>query len=216
MPIPRPARVVEARPWRDPFRLAGVVATERKPLLSDPDSPQHDTDVAFSSDDIQAVIASAKARETGGLLGFIQHRHPENTDAQTQEEADRTMALIEGVPGLMEAVSAAARGRDMDSLVEPVLDHAGRYFTAPIDAIPEMTHGLVGLIDDAYFVLRTLQHMEQGTRAWLGLDVDGPLEFLRELLGPAMTEQLDKASDRALATISETVTKLWDAVARPA
>lgn len=172
--------------------------------------------MAFSADDIRAVIDSAKARETGGLLGFIQQRHPDNSDATTQAEAERVLTLIEEVPDLMLAVSEAARGRDMESLVEPVLTHAGRYFTAPIDAIPEMTHGLVGLIDDAYFVLRTLQHMENGTQGWIGLDVEEPLEFLREILGPAMTEQLDNASNRALETISETVTQLWNAVARPA
>ena len=172
--------------------------------------------MAFSAEDIRAVIDSAKARETGGLLGFIQQKHPDNSDEATQAEADRVLTLIEEVPDLMLAVSEAAKGRDMESLVEPVLSHAARYFTAPIDAIPEMTHGLVGLIDDAYFVLRTLQHMEEGTRRWIGLDVEEPLVFLREILGPAMTEQLDNASNRALDAISETVTQLWNAVARPA
>ncbi|MCA9737454.1 MAG: hypothetical protein R3E98_10140 [Gemmatimonadota bacterium] len=167
-------------------------------------------------DDVRAVIASAKARETGGFLALVRSRHPDVSDAGLQDLADRTLALIEEVPLLMERAVAGARGRDLESVVEPVVAHAARYFTAPIDAIPEMTQGLAGLIDDAYFVLRVLSLLEAGPGTVLGIDLSGRIAFLRDLLGPRLAEQLDRTTGQALEAVTESVSQVWNALARQA
>ncbi|MEZ4417751.1 MAG: DUF1232 domain-containing protein [Gemmatimonadota bacterium] len=167
-------------------------------------------------DDVRAVIESAKARETGGFLALIRSRFPDASDAHQQELAERALGIIEEIPLLMEQAHRTARGRDVEALVEPVLAHAARYFLAPIDAIPEMTQGLAGLIDDAYFVLHILELIDGGPTRLSAVDLAGRAAFLRELLGPRMTEQLNRTTEHAVEAVSESVTQVWNALARPA
>jgi hypothetical protein len=87
--------------------------------------------------------------------------------------------------------------------VIPLLERAERYFLKPIDLIPEMTHGLPGLLDDAYLVIRTLQSLDRGSEPFLDWDLDAPVLFLTRLLGPSMTGQLDAIAAEALDDLSD-------------
>jgi uncharacterized membrane protein YkvA (DUF1232 family) len=167
-------------------------------------------------DDVKAVIDSAKARGTESLEVFVRSHRPELSDEVVAARATQALQLIEDIPRLLDGMRAAARGRDLESVVDPVLEHTTRYFLAPIDIIPEMTKGLAGLLDDAYLVYRTLQHLEGGPGTLLDVDFDAPVAFLRGLVGERIAATLDGAAVQTLEAVSERVTRAWAAMASEA
>ena len=91
----------------------------------------------MSLEDIQAVIDSAKARGLDHLESFIRHRVPLMPEAKIKETAEVALEIIESVPIFMARASQEARSRKMVKTVQPVLDHAERYFLRPVDLIHE-------------------------------------------------------------------------------
>jgi uncharacterized membrane protein YkvA (DUF1232 family) len=170
----------------------------------------------MSLDDIQAVIDSAKARGVGNLEGFIRHRAPGMTDQKVSETAEVAIEIIESVPIFMARAAQEARHRKMVKTVQPVLDHAERYFLRPVDLIPEMTMGLAGLLDDTYLVLRILQNLDQGPEPFLDWDLEFPLAFLRGLVGKEIGSQLDTLSVAAMEEVSQQLALVWEQVAHDA
>jgi uncharacterized membrane protein YkvA (DUF1232 family) len=170
----------------------------------------------MSLEDIQAVIDSAKVRGLEPLEGFIRRRIPGITDAKVREAADVALEIIESVPIFLARASQEARNRQMVKAVQPVLDHAERYFLRPVDLIPEMTHGLAGLLDDTYLVLRVLQNLDKGPEPFLDWDLDFPVAFLRSLLGNEIASKLDILSLAALQDVSQHFSLLWEQVAHEA
>ncbi len=158
---------------------------------------------------IQAVIESAKARGTDSLSKFIRESLPEATDAEVFEATDTAVEIIETVPILMATVAQEAGDRDLTVVVQPVLDHAERYFLAPMDILPEMTMGLAGLLDDAYLVLKVLQNLQSGPEPLTDWDLDYPIRFIRRLVGEKVGRQLDAVAMAALHEISENVNQVW-------
>lgn len=164
--------------------------------------------------DVQAVIDSAKAR--GGvedLRQFIVDRVPgaETGDSERiGEVADTALEIIESVPLLLARAHQEAGDRGMDDVVLPLIARAERYFLTPVDLIPEMTHGLPGLIDDAYLVLRTLERLEGGPEPFLDWDLDVPLQFLQGLLGRDMAARLDEIAADAVMDLQEQLQTAWD------
>jgi hypothetical protein len=67
----------------------------------------------MSLEDIQAVIASAKARGIDHLEGFIRHRAPEMSEAKVVEAAEVALEIIESVPIFLARASQEARHRQM-------------------------------------------------------------------------------------------------------
>ena len=61
-----------------------------------------------------------------------------------------------------------------------------------------MTLGLPGLLDDSYLVIRIIENLEKGPESFLDWDLDHPARFLKRLIGPAVTQQLDRIADRRL------------------
>lgn len=165
---------------------------------------------------IQAVIESAKARGTDSLAKFIRARLPEATDAEVFEATDTAIEIIETVPVLMATVAKEARERNLTMVVQPVLDHAERYFLAPMDLLPEMTMGLAGLLDDAYLVLKVLEHLQSGPRPLTDWDLEYPIQFIRRIVGPRIARQLDAVAIVAVHEISENVNQVWQLMAHEA
>lgn len=159
--------------------------------------------------DVQAVIQSAKARGLGPLERFIRHRLPEASDAQVEEAAEVAVEIIEAVPIFLARAAQAAEERNLVAVVQPLLDHAADYFTRPVDLIPEMTHGLAGLLDDTYLVLRILSNLEKGPEPLLDWDLEHPTNFLRGLVGEALGRHLDLLSIRAMEEVSDQLTTFW-------
>ncbi len=159
--------------------------------------------------EIQAVIDSAKARGTEPLERFIRDRLQEATEDEVQEAVSVAIEIIETVPILMASASQAAEERGLTAVVEPVLEHATRYFLHPMDLIPEMTQGLAGLLDDAYLVMRILQNLQRGPKPLLDWDLDEPIRFIRRIVGRELGEKLDQLAMTAMSEVSESVTHLW-------
>ncbi|MFC1661020.1 hypothetical protein ACFL3S_06145 [Gemmatimonadota bacterium] len=166
--------------------------------------------------DVQAVIDSAKARGMDQLEGFIRRRVPGMPEAKVQEAAEVAVEIIESVPIFLARASQEARSRRMVKVVQPVLDHAERYFLRPVDLIPEMTQGLAGLLDDTYLVLRILQNLDRGPQTFLDWDLDFPVAFLRSLVGEDIGRKLDAISVAALQEVSQHLSLVWDHVAHEA
>ena len=163
----------------------------------------------MSLEDIQAVIDNAKARGVDHLEGFIRLRAPGLSEPKVVEAAEVAIEIIESVPIFLARASQEARSRKMVRTVQPVLDHAERYFLRPVDLIPEMTLGLAGLLDDTYLVLRILQNLDRGPEPFLDWDLEFPLAFLRGLVGKEIGSQLDAISVAAMQETSQLMAMAW-------
>ncbi len=163
-------------------------------------------------DDIQAVIASALARGTEPLDRYIRFRLPDAKDAEVIEVRELCMEIIDGVPTFMARAQQESTERNLQHVVDPVLEHIARYFVSPIDLIPEMTYGLAGLLDDTYLVLRILKNLDRGKEPFLDWELDEPLAFMRGLLGREMGEKLDHMAMQAVEDADDKFVRLWDEI----
>lgn len=167
--------------------------------------------------DILAIIESAKAR--GGIEAlekFIAKALPEAEEFEIEEAAEVALEVIESIPIFLARARQEAAQRGLSSFVTPLLDHAEHYYLQPMDLIPEMTQGLPGLLDDSYLVIRILQNLEKGPESFLDWDLDDPARFLQRLIGPGITQRLDKIAVRAMADVSTHLQELWTRMAHPA
>jgi uncharacterized membrane protein YkvA (DUF1232 family) len=166
--------------------------------------------------DIQAVVDSAKSRGIEPLQRYVRRRLPEATEGEVKDAADLALEIIESVPIFLARADQEAAARNLDSVISPILEHVKQYFLQPMDLIPEMTHGLVGLLDDSYLVLRILENLDRGPDRFLDWDLAHPLHFLRRLVGEDVARQLDERSLDAMGEISQDLTKFWDQVSHRA
>ena len=170
--------------------------------------------VPASVSDVAAVIASAKARGgVEGLQQFVTRKFPDSRNAaegKVEDVALVALEIVESVPLMLARAHQEAGERGMEDVVLPLLERAERYFLTPIDLIPEMTHGLPGLLDDAYLVLRTLEHLDEGPEPFLDWDLDAPVLFLRGLLGRRMAERLDEIAADAVEDLRDRLQGIWD------
>lgn len=160
-------------------------------------------------DEVRAVIDSAKARGSESLERLIERRMPEATDEERAQASAAALEIIDSIPIFLARASQEARERNMAMLVQPLLDHAEQYFLRPIDLLPEMTHGLAGLLDDAYLVLRILQNLDRGATPFLDWDLEYPIAFIRRLLGEPLSRKLDALSLGVMHEITEDLSELW-------
>jgi len=165
---------------------------------------------------IQAVIASAKARGEESLVRLIRESIPEATEEEVREATETAIEIIDTIPVLMASAAQEADERNLTVVVQPVLDHAERYFLAPMDIMPEMTMGLAGLLDDAYLVLKVLENLQKGPQPLLDWDLEYPILFIRRLVGQKVGRQLDAVAMAAMHEISENVNQVWQLMAHRA
>ena len=160
--------------------------------------------------DIQAVVESAKSRGIEPLRRYVHRRLPEATEAEVRDATDLAVEIIESVPIFLARAAQEAEERHLDTVITPILDHVEQYFLQPMDLIPEMTHGLVGLLDDSYLVLRILENLDRGPDRFLDWDLQHPLHFLRRLVGEDVARQLDERSLDAMGEISQDLSRFWE------
>ena len=165
--------------------------------------------------DVEAVIASAKERDNGKLESFIRNLAPTASEEDVAEAASVAVEVVETVPVLLARAAQAAEQRGLKVVVMPLLDHAARYFINPIDLIPEMTQGMAGLLDDSYLALRVLENLNAGEDPLFDADFEEPLRFLRTLVGPRISSELDAASIMALQDVSTQVSQAWESIGHP-
>jgi uncharacterized membrane protein YkvA (DUF1232 family) len=156
--------------------------------------------------DVQAVIASARARGIEPLERFIRRRLRDPDEAEVREASEVALEIIETVPVFLARAAQEAEERNLGAVVRPLLDRTVAYFTRPVDLIPEMTHGLAGLLDDTYLVLRVLENLDRGPTPFLDWDLEYPLTFLRDLVGPRIARRLDDLSILAMQDVTQQLT----------
>lgn len=141
--------------------------------------------------DVNAVIASARARDGDSLVRFLEGRLPESPESEILDAASLCEEIIDSLPVFLARAWQAAGERHVETVVEPILEQATAYLLSPVDVLPEMTLGLAGLLDDAYLVLRLLEHLDGGAEDFLDWQLKEPLTLLRRILGPDTVAQLD-------------------------
>jgi hypothetical protein len=156
---------------------------------------------------LQETIGNAKLSGSETLEQFIA-RATSLEPAEVGEMAGRTMAIIEGIPDLLESVADAALRRGVGLLVQPLLDHAADYFRDPADHAPESAYGLAGLLDDAYLALSLVHLVQENYEPLVQTDVAGQLGVLRRLLEPDLIEELDAEVGRAVLKLARSVSSL--------
>ena len=187
-------------------------------MQSEPE-PEHAADSGRGEAlaDILAIIESAKARDGEGVLEkHISKALPEADEAEVREAADVALEVIESIPVFLARARQESEERGLDSIVGPLLDRAERYYLQPLDLIPEMTQGLVGLLDDTYLVVCTLQNLDKGPQPFLDWDLEYPARFLRRLIGAPIAQRLDGIARQALAEVSERLEEVWRRTAHEA
>jgi hypothetical protein len=150
------------------------------------------------------------------LRRWVRRRLPEATDAEVRDGADLALEIIESIPLFLARGHQEAEERHLDGVVGPILEHVERYFLQPMDLMPEMTQGLVGLLDDSYLVLRILENLDRGPDRFLDWDLAHPLHFLRRLVGEDIARKLDERSLDAMSEISQDVDRYWDQISHRA
>ena len=165
--------------------------------------------------DVQAVIESAKARDDGRLEDFIRKIAPRFSQEEVTDAASIATEIVETVPVLLARAAQAADQRGLGFLVMPLLEQTAEYFIDPIDLIPEMTQGMVGLLDDTYLALRVLENLNCGAHPLFDAKFEEPLRFLRSLVGPKISRKLDAKSLIALEDVSAQVVRVWEEMGHP-
>jgi hypothetical protein len=133
-----------------------------------------------------------------------------------QEAAEVALEVIDSIPIFLARARQEAAERGLNSVVTPLLDHAEKYYLQPLDLIPEMTQGLVGLLDDSYLVLRMLENLEKGPHKFLDWDLDYPVRFLQRLIGSPISQRLDQMAMEAMDEVSEQLSELWTRISHQA
>ena len=74
----------------------------------------------------------------------------------------------------------------------------------------------MGLLDDTYLVVCTLQNLDKGPQPFLDWDLDYPARFLRRLVGEPIAQRLDQIAGQALAEVAEHLEAVWRRTAHQA
>ncbi|MBI4538358.1 MAG: DUF1232 domain-containing protein [Gemmatimonadetes bacterium] len=162
------------------------------------------------------MITSAKARGLEPLERMVRRRLPEASEEEVRQTVDLAVEVVETVPVLLALARQEAETQGLQDVVLPILRHAEGYFVRPVDLIPEMTQGMVGLLDDTYLVLRLLQSLERSPQPLLGCPLEEPLFFIRRLVGDEMSRRLDILSLQAMQEVEDVMVALWSRLAKQA
>ena len=156
---------------------------------------------------LQETIGKARQAQAETLEVYVA-RAAGLEGAAVRPTVDRVMAIVEGIPGLLESVSEAAMTRGIGLMVQPLLDHAADYFRDPTDHAPEAAYGMAGLLDDAYLAISLVNLVHENFEPLVETDVAGQLSVLRGLLEPELRAKLDAEVGRAVLKLARSVTGL--------
>jgi uncharacterized membrane protein YkvA (DUF1232 family) len=151
---------------------------------------------------IQAIIAECNAEhaadhELRDLLGLVAERNGHHADLQDLELASRFVSsYIDQAPYMMKVAWTAAGSIGLESEMEQILAAVQSYWEKDDDIIPD-NMGIIGLLDDAYCSLCTLQavsdHFQLQTGKYLFPDdLSAANRMMRIIIGEPYATDLDK------------------------
>lgn len=114
-------------------------------------------------------------------------------DAGLEPAADEHLRqTLQALPGLVEQIHGALRGKDIPSSAGGLFLGVMRYLFLEEDLIPSRAGTtLLGLMDDTYLVHRAAQELRDQLYPVDMRSVDGGAHLLRQVLPPDVVTQLD-------------------------
>lgn len=137
------------------------------------------------------------ASEIGELLGVAADRQARKVDADDLERGARFVCqYIELVPYMMKVASTAAGQVGLEGPMGRILDAVQSYWLEDDDIIPDQI-GVVGLLDDAYCSLTSMQLVSDHYRLQTGKylfpdDLTGANQVMRKIIGEPYASDLDR------------------------
>lgn len=155
---------------------------------------------------IEAMIAEKcgepdAASDVGELLGVAADRQGREVDgADLERGAKFVRRYIELVPYMMKVAWTAAGTVGLEGPMGRILDAVKSYWIEGEDIIPDQL-GIIGLLDDAYCSLTSLQivsdHYQLQTGKYLFPDdLTGANQAMRRIIGEPYTSELDRLVTR--------------------
>lgn len=151
---------------------------------------------------IEAMIAEKcgepdAASDIGQLLWVVADRQGrEVTTADLQNGADFVRGYIELVPYMIKVAWTAARSVGLEGPMGSILDAVQSYWLEDQDIIPDQL-GIIGLLDDAYCSLMSLQQVSDYYQLQTGKylfpdDFTGANRVMRKIIGEPYASDLDR------------------------
>ena len=151
----------------------------------------------------QAIADGGAAGDLTDLLAAVAERHGRDPDpAQLSRGAGFVLAYIELVPYMMKVAHTAAHNVGLENEMQRILDMAHSYWIEDDDVIPDEL-GVVGVLDDAYCSLTSLQTVSDHYRLLTGKhlfpdDLTGANAAMREIIGEPYVTELDRIVVRTM------------------
>jgi len=157
---------------------------------------------------IQAMVDQHCSDELAGndlyeLLAVVAERHGIQPDeAELERGARFVIGYVEQVPYMLRVASTAAGNVGLESEMALILDQVCSYWLQDHDVIPDHL-GIIGLLDDAYCSLTTLQAVSDHFRLQTGKylfpdDLTAANRAMRKILGDPYVDDLDRFVSKAL------------------
>lgn len=157
---------------------------------------------------IQAMVSEHCGDEHAGrdlyeLLAVVAERHGiEPDDAELERGSRFVIGYIEQVPYVLTVASTAADTVGLGDEMTAILDMVCSYWLQDLDIIPDNL-GIIGLLDDAYCSLTTLQAVSDHFRLQTGKflfpdDFTAANRAMRKIIGEPYVSDLDRFVTRAL------------------
>lgn len=151
---------------------------------------------------IEALIAEHcggdhAERDLFDLLAVIAERNGIQPDQQELQRGARfVIGYVEQVPYMLKVASTAAANVGLDSEMEHILEMVRSYWAQDLDVIPDRL-GVIGLLDDAYCSLTSLQavsdHYQLQTGKYLFPDdLTEANGMMRKIIGEPYISDLDR------------------------
>ncbi len=165
---------------------------------------------------VNACIADTHALEDlHELLAVVAERNDIEADPAELERGGRfVLGYVEQVPYMMKVAATAAANVGLESEMDLILERVSAYWLEDVDIIPDHM-GVIGLLDDAYCSMTTLQAVSDHFRLHSGKylfpdNLTAANRAMRKIIGEPYVEELDRFVSSALneAGVVEALTAL--------
>jgi uncharacterized membrane protein YkvA (DUF1232 family) len=138
----------------------------------------------------------------GQATAVAERNGREPDTAQLSRGAGFVLAYIELVPYMIKVAHTAAHNVGLEDEMRRILDMAHSYWLEDDDVIPDEL-GVIGVLDDAYCSLTSLQTVSDHYRLLTGKhlfpdDLTGANAAMREVIGEPYATELDRIVERTL------------------
>ena len=157
---------------------------------------------------IEALIGEHCGDEHAGrdlceLLAVVAERNGIQADEEELDKGSRfVIGYVEQVPYMLKVASTAAANVGLDSEMEQILEMVRSYWAQDLDFIPDHL-GVIGLLDDAYCSLTSLQAVSDHYQLQTGKflfpdDLTAANRMMRKIIGEPYISDLDRFVTNAI------------------